>query len=764
MLFYNVLMKTNALIKTITIVLTVSILAPLVSCSSKNREYEVVKADDPWYESESFMVSDLYSKEDYEYTSFTTIGTVDDIIYVSVDAEKKLPEKTVEMSYNDYFQYFEQSILKLTLEGELIDKTEFKGKTSDGYYRFLLKAWVSDGKLNTLEVTLDPETAAFITYYFNGNEYIPSVNNPYDTPPRLINMYTSGGYTVCLFDLKYGQCITVTKPDGSYVEMIPADIFGEYVEIYEIIPSSGNTVILPGFDENNMLYASLDPETGEHKELEGLMGFYDTEVISTSGKSVARDLNGFNFIDEETGNLTPICEYSDINMSLEDLIESQLLYISDNADEMILAHEKYSSVSSYGYELIHLTKCGTNPHAGKTILTLSNAEMAEPNSSDFYAMKLFNETNDSFFIKYVIPYDMTGEYIETAADILIFEDPIADPSDSNKYVDLAPYLDLESDSYKDEFFTNAIDSAKTGDSLYRVPLDISVSGIITSSVNVPEGQIGFTFEQYLTFVDNVCNGTDPLFSTPGYKMGKSESFTKLFLSMSDMFIKDGKVDLSGEEFRTLIQFVDEYGTDSGENNNDEHSSAVSEIENSIETHNANLEGKLGAVYGSFYSFDRYLDCYREFGEGIGIYGIPSFDGRGPQTVSHEYVSVMAETKYPAACAEFVKLQMSYEAQIKMSYANPINCKALRTIAEADLEYYNEYVLEDGLPDTMPLSSDTIDKFINILSSSHIGLNVGIDVENILREESSSYFSGSKSLDDVIPVMQKRIQTVLDENK
>ena len=44
------------------------------------------------------------------------------------------------------------------------------------------------------------------------------------------------------------------------------------------------------------------------------------------------------------------------------------------------------------------------------------------------------------------------------------------------------------------------------------------------------------------------------------------------------------------------------------------------------------------------------------------------------------------------------------------------------------------------------------------------MSEGSAIESILMEESSSYFNGQKSMDDVITVMQKRLQTVLDEAK
>ena len=84
------------------------------------------------------------------------------------------------------------------------------------------------------------------------------------------------------------------------------------------------------------------------------------------------------------------------------------------------------------------------------------------------------------------------------------------------------------------------------------------------------------------------------------------------------------------------------------------------------------------------------------------------------------------------------------------------------LAETKLRNYNAYVEEQNSPELRLIPHEAIDKYIAILSSSYGGMNVGSDIETIVLEESSAYFSGSRALDDVIPVMEKRIQTVLDE--
>ena len=93
---------------------------------------------------------------------------------------------------------------------------------------------------------------------------------------------------------------------------------------------------------------------------------------------------------------------------------------------------------------------------------------------------------------------------------------------------------------------------------------------------------------------------------------------------------------------------------------------------------------------------------------------------------------------------------------------------MRYVAEQKLKAYNESIEIESKYDKSvkkaALSPDIIDKYEEILSSSYGGMSEGSAIEQILMEESSAYFNGQKSMDDVITVMQKRLQTVIDESK
>ena len=779
------LMRKEHFRKFISLSMALLFAASSASCSSKKHEDKIIKESDTWYGCNSFEISNLYPKDKYDYSEFETAGTIDDCIYMRVQAMKSYEGDNKNMTEEEYLNSFETSILKFSFDGELLEKTDYHSVADNGVYRVLQKAWVSDGRLNTLEENYVTDTGK-ITYFLNGEEITVS-ENKYDYYYQSLfidDIYTINGYT--LYTSGYhGASLNIINPDGSVDEIYLYEaVNGGVEQTGRFIQGENGTVILPVYTSSyEEVFISIDPVTKEVTELEGLYGTSGFWVEYASGKSIARDFSGFNLVDQETGELTLLFEYNDVDESLSDIMEAECFYVSENGDELILGIETAVNTGSYttewGYKIMHLSKAASNPNAGKTELILTTTgDYYFPDESDFHAIRQYNKSNGSYFIKYIMPYEGISDdmpvYKDVDADIFLAYEPSMDPSDSNRYIDLAQYIDLNSDSFREEYFTNAVDAAKAGDALYRVPLDISAEGILTASSNVPQGQKGFTFDSYVKFVDEICNGTDPMTKTAGYKMGKAEYFTRLFTNMSELFIYDGKVHLDGDDFRALAEYVDKYGTEDAEIEQDEyydslieeHNLVVAQVMEAIDDRNAQLEGRSGAVYGNLYSFDTYVDCYLLYGNGIGMYGLPSFDGRGPMTVSHCFVSVSAATNHPEACADFVKLLLSYDIQ-KTRTGNPINRKALRTDCEEVLAEYNRMLSNGGLSYyhySGEVPEEAIDNYINILSSSYGGMNAGSAIEDIIREEAYSYFSGGRSLDDVIPVMQKRIQTVLDENK
>ena len=160
-------MKTGFATKLISLSLVLAFTASSASCSSRKRSYRTIKDSDAWYECSSFDVSELYASEEYEYCYFETVGATEDTVYIKAEAVKHFDGDYREMSDEDYIKLYEQSILELSYEGELLGKTVFDPVVDDGVYKALQKAWLFDGKLNILEQVFDSKLS-INAYYLNG--------------------------------------------------------------------------------------------------------------------------------------------------------------------------------------------------------------------------------------------------------------------------------------------------------------------------------------------------------------------------------------------------------------------------------------------------------------------------------------------------------------------------------------------------------------------------------------------------------------------
>lgn len=772
---YNVLMKKNTNTKIISCLLAAIFATSSASCSSNKKEYVTVKESDPWYECTTVSIDELYPADKYDYVYYDPIGTSDGKIYIMTQAEDFF-EYSKNMSYEEYAKHIKQSILEFTFDGELVSETDFSPHCQNGQLRTIQKVWISDGNINILESEYDISAKTTNKYYLNDEPLeLPEDAYSYAKTVRLDDIFTNNGYTLFGLYRDDSQTYYIKTPDGDCRQIQLEKASGGIVQFTDhFIPFEGSKVLIPCYLTDSYILLLADIETGNIEEYSGIYGTDAFNAEFVSGRSIARDTEGFKIIDGKQDEQTSLFEYCQIDANMMNIAESELLYVSDDCNDIILACENYGSFSYYGlpstFTLYHLSKAQVNPNAGKAILTLTCDEDALIDNSDFEAIRRFNKENDSCIIKYEFPFDMQGNPVDVDADITMTSAMTSDPTDKANYIDLAPHLDTNSDEFKEKYFANAFGASMFDGAIYRVPLSISASGIITASSNVPSGQIGFTFDSYTEFVDDICNGSDPMNGSYTYASGKTGYFTDLFIHMSDCFITNGKVDLDRDEFRALIMYVDEHGSEkktSDEDSTYTNNPVINDLNYKIGLHNSGetIESTNEAKYGIFYSIDEYIDNYDQFGEGLSVYGLPSFDGRGPMALPTKFISVSSSTAYQEACVDFIKLILSDEIQSQMIY-NPVNRNALRTLCEKALATYNARVTNGRMsnrPSATVIPDEAVDRYIDILDSSCCSLAVGSAIEDILMEESSSYFSGAKALDDVIPVMQKRIQTVLDEN-
>ena len=342
---------------------------------------------------------------------------------------------------------------------------------------------------------------------------------------------------------------------------------------------------------------------------------------------------------------------------------------------------------------------------------------------------------------------MNGE----GPDILMNTSDYGQLNNDNYLVDLSPYFN---DLDKDKYFTNLIDAAKTDGKLYQMPVCYTINGIFTDRKNAGSSGVGFTTEEYQEFISGTLNGEDLITS------GQAHYFAKLFSAMSDKFIKDGKADFSGSDFKVLADYVKDNIPEKAPSWS---SSKGPEINNK-------------AAYISCYAMSGYFYELEEINGDITVLGIPSTDGRGPMIQAYTSFGVSSQASNVSACIEFIKTVLSDEIQeeLAMEENYVLNREAFHKGGMAAVEFYNgpkgdmifgfDHMTGEPLKNRIKFSEKDIDNLESIISSCSVMYTDDQAINIILIEEMPAYFLGQKDLDSVIKITQDRVQKVLDERK
>lgn len=591
----------------------------------------------------------------------------------------------------------------------------------------------------------------------------------------------------------------IFTPDGDMSQIEVKDFEGIY-GIPAVFALDDTTVLFPAAVSRSYKYFKLDLSTCELTEvnsadyswidLDQFLSIYN----DSNGNAYFTTTQGVSKIDINNKAIEECLNYSNSNINRN---YTSRLNIADYSEEKMLLCGRFNTSNMFepqlasNFVIVELTKAVKNPHAGKTILELYIKE-SEMNDVIADAILKYNEINKKYYIRITDKYNI-NKYIESyeninsddelnaaymnadaqmsyeiAMDIMNGEGPdilmntlgMGQLNNNNYLIDLAPYLsNLDSNKY----FTNVIEKSYTNGKLYQLPISFTIEGIQTDPQYAGISGEGFTTNEYETFLHDALNGKDIIES------GQVLYFIKLFNSMSDEFIKDGKIDFSGREFAALAEFV----KDNVPENSVKWEFTTDEDMQDSEGDETSLERNKIACLCNCPGIGGYLVKRADIKNGTAILGIPSTDGRGPMFGPDISIAISAGSLNKEACIDFVNLLLSDEVQSELALSDRfvLNRNEFRKVCEKAIEYYNTpevqlAAMDYSLGTTVRINTKfTVDDINNlekiILSCSKMDSHDS-SIYMIFSEELPAYFSGQKELDDVIKIIQDRAQRVLDE--
>ena len=389
----------------------------------------------------------------------------------------------------------------------------------------------------------------------------------------------------------------------------------------------------------------------------------------------------------------------------------------------------------------------------------------------------FNKTHNDCRIKIVEYGEMDNSYERMAADlaagksgdIYYLDNGLGDFSieqcvSKGLLENLTPYIEKDPDISEDDMIPSVFNTTKIDGKTYYLGGHFYVRALIGKKSEFEDKQ-GWSFEDMKEYVDSKPSDCR-IFGTTN----KSEMLMIFLTTSMSSFVnwEKGECYFDTPEFKSVLEMCNR-----GENAETDWGS--------INYENDFISGKQLLTEG-YLDFDEIGYYKNALGGDFTYIGYPDKEGRGV------YVTIRDSLGISSACAdkemawEFVKMIVSKQYQSKHYYEPGYGCPTRKDMFEMYMKVYStteKYTDEfgneiepregmvgwDGIEMTLgPISADEEKMFRDQVDSVSRVWTMDTNIYNIVCEEAGAYFSGDKTIDETVSLIQNRAETYVKENK
>ena len=396
---------------------------------------------------------------------------------------------------------------------------------------------------------------------------------------------------------------------------------------------------------------------------------------------------------------------------------------------------------------------------GREIIVLAEIE---PDSDCQNAVEYFNMYSENYYIE-ERDYTLYADELYSGNEKLLMDithgekiDIIYTPGlDIEAYIgknllaDIYELMDSDSELSGDEYVDGILEACEVGGKLYVMPLYYSMDTTI--------GLTSVWGNDRDASIDNLISKSKAMDIPPivcGSDDEAGELWT-LFRGSSNSYIdfKNGVCNFTDGRFERLLNFC-------GEN---------ILLDRSADERRQMFSDGEALLYRVNISNIADLDEYKSiFGPDIIFMGLPS-DITNYHTLDlYESFSILEGSDSKQGAFEFIKYLTSYEYQVEQDEIGSffsINKEIFNAYVDIELhEMTHNFFNEDGtVKIEYRCTEENAEAIIGELSTLNSNLECGETIYNIIYEESSGFFAGERSANEVCEVIQNRISTYLSEN-
>ena len=564
----------------------------------------------------------------------------------------------------------------------------------------------------------------------------------------------------------YKICVDNGKNVQTYTPDFGNDVRISYISNF--VKSNNGVSFTADVDKDGrrkVLYCTLDIDsfTLHSVDFDGSTNWSTSFIPNCGVFEFTREYKSISKIDTETWEKKTLLDFKNtyINGQNENI---DIVWATDN--KVVLFVEDQGSIGGMSTtHLICLDKADKNPNAGKKILRFAYIENMLP--QEFEAVNTFNRNSDKYFVetdsKYYdaangIFYEEGWEYDLTkiiasdatavdllksdirngeGPDIVLYGSDSAQLNNPDYLIDLTKRINSEKSLINGDYMEFVTEPNGRDGKHYRLDYNFKMVALAVCTSYIEAGVDGTTFDQYDNLINEYNSGVDILYKD-------NLALMRLLMENSDSlsYDKDGKIKIGNTSFIAINEYI--ASIPDNKPNDDLYWTPKKKIQ---------------LVDGMNFNSFAYLygDVYKNYS----IIGLPSSDGHA-EVIRGRGIGITTCCPLQDAAWEFMMSMMSPEYQNRVNiYFDPVLKNAQKIAFENYIDLKNSRRNPYDASD-IPLSKDIVDYYINQISDAVTVPDMDSGIIVIMNEEMPAYYSGQKSLDDVIEIIENRVNLMLSE--
>ncbi|MCR4730580.1 MAG: ABC transporter substrate-binding protein [Saccharofermentans sp.] len=468
-------------------------------------------------------------------------------------------------------------------------------------------------------------------------------------------------------------------------------------------------------------------------------------------------------VDIETGETKQLADltHSFITGQYEDL---RIVWATE--DRIVLYADEQGPLGGMSVShLITLDKADTNPNSGKEILSLAYTDWIS--KFEYGAVNAFNRSSDKYLIEvtskyydaatgvfdndaYLSDYTLIEASEASAVDILkadirkgegpdlvLYGSDTAQLNNPDYLTDLTKRIKAEKSLTNGDYVKLVTSPNGRDGNHYRLDYGYNYTALMLKSDFISDRQAGLTFDQYDKLISERNGGNSILHED-------SRALMKMFMENSDSitYTKDGNVSLGNVGFKAAASYVASIPD-------------VMPYDDMSWVKMKNMQVLEGVTFNSFVYL--YANAYKHYS----IIGVPSSDGHA-EVIKGRGVGITSCCALQDGAWEFALTFMSPDYQNKVNvYYDPVLKSAQKATFEEYINIWNAHINPYDNT-TFPVEKGIVDYYIKQTSDAVTVPDMDSGIIVIMNEEMPAYFTGQKSLDEVMKIIENRVNLMLSE--